>query len=50
VELTGGMRSFFDAPVFNIYDDAIARKRYAEVNTKFQKEIEAVWDELKKRY
>lgn len=50
VELTGGIRSFFDAPVSKIDDEDIARKRYREVNEKFVKEIEAVWDDLKKKY
>lgn len=49
VELTSGVRSFFDTPVSNIYDDEIARKRYQAVNEKFEKEIERVWDDLKKR-
>lgn len=49
VELTGGVRSFFDAPVSNIYDDDIARKRYREVNEKFAKEIEIVWGAPKKK-
>ncbi len=50
VQLTGGIRSFFDAPVSNIYDDALARSRYREVNDKFRSDIEAVWGDLKKRY
>lgn len=50
VQLTGGLRSFFDAPVANIYDDALARRRYREVNDKFRSDIEAAWDVLKKRY
>jgi iron(III) transport system substrate-binding protein len=49
VQLTGGIRSFFDPPISNIYDDAVARSRYQEVNETFRKHIEAVWDELKKR-
>ena len=49
VQLTGGIRSFFDPPVSNIYDDAVARRRYQEVNETFRKHIEAVWDDLKKR-
>ena len=49
VQLTGGLRSFFDPPVSNIYDDAIARERFHEVNDAFRKHIEVVWDELKKR-
>jgi ABC-type Fe3+ transport system substrate-binding protein len=50
VQLTGGIRSFFDPPMWNIYDDALARTRYQEVNDRFQRDIEAAWDELKKRY
>jgi len=49
VQLTGGIRSFFDPPVSNIYDDVLARSRYQEVNDTFRKHIEAVWDELRKR-
>jgi ABC-type Fe3+ transport system substrate-binding protein len=50
VELTGGIRSFFDAPVSSIYDDDIARKQYRAVNEKFQTDIQAAWDELKRKY
>jgi iron(III) transport system substrate-binding protein len=50
VEFTGGMRSYFDREVTNIYDDGIAQKRYEEVNSRFRKDIESVWDELKKKY
>lgn len=50
VEFTGGMRSYFDRDVANIYDDNIAQARYEEVNTLFRKEIESVWDQLKKKY
>ena len=50
VQLTGGLRSFFDPPMWNIYDDAVARTRYQEVNERFQRDIEAAWDDLKKRY
>ncbi|MBI4590632.1 MAG: extracellular solute-binding protein, partial [Candidatus Rokubacteria bacterium] len=50
VEFTGGVRSYFDAPVSNIYDDDIAQKRYKEVNEQYRKEIEAVWEELKKKF
>jgi iron(III) transport system substrate-binding protein len=49
VQLTGGVRSFFDPPASNVYDDAVARRRYREVNERFQKDIEAQWLELKKR-
>jgi iron(III) transport system substrate-binding protein len=50
VQLTGGVRSFFDPPMWNVYDDALARSRYQEVNERFQKDIESAWDDLKKRY
>jgi ABC-type Fe3+ transport system substrate-binding protein len=43
VEFTGGVRSYFDAPVSNVYDEDIAQKRYQEVNEKYRKEIETVW-------
>jgi len=48
VEFTGGLRSYFDQDVTNIYDDDIAQKRYEQVNSQFRKEVEAAWDELKK--
>ena len=50
VEFTGGLRSYFDREVTNIYDDSIAQKRYEQVNTEYRKQIESVWDELKKKY
>lgn len=50
VEFTGGVRSFFDREVTNIYDDDVAQKRYKEVNEQFRKDIEAVWEDLKKKY
>lgn len=50
VEFTGGLRSYFDREITNIYDDATAQKRYEDVNSQFRKEIEAAWDELKKKY
>jgi iron(III) transport system substrate-binding protein len=50
VQLSGGVRSFFDPPMWNVYDDVLARTRYQEVNERFQRDIEAAWDELKKRY
>src|SRR5262249_37576269 len=50
VEFTGGVRSYFDHEVTNQYDDDVAQRRYQEVNEKYHKEIEAAWDELKKKY
>jgi iron(III) transport system substrate-binding protein len=48
VEFTGGLRSYFDVDVTNIYDDDIAQKRYEKVNESFRKEIESVWADLKR--
>ena len=42
VEFTGGMRSYFDVDVTNIYDDDMAQRRYEQVNAQFRKEIESV--------
>jgi iron(III) transport system substrate-binding protein len=50
VEFTGGIRSYFDREVTNIYVDEIAQARYEQVNSRFRKDIESVWDELKRRY
>jgi iron(III) transport system substrate-binding protein len=50
VEFTGGLRSYFDVDVTNIYDDDIAQKRYEAVNTQFRKDIESAWEDLKKKY
>ena len=49
VQLTGGIRTFFDPPVSNVYDASVARQRYRDVNETFHRRIEAVWDQLKKR-
>ena len=48
VEFTGGIRSYFDVDVTNIYDDDKAQGRYEKVNEQFRKEIETVWDQLKR--
>jgi ABC-type Fe3+ transport system substrate-binding protein len=48
VEFTGGIRSYFDIEVTNIYDDDKAQARYEQVNSQFRKEIESVAEELKK--
>jgi ABC-type Fe3+ transport system substrate-binding protein len=49
VEFTGGLRSYFDVEVVNIYDDDTAQKRYEAVNQRFRNEIESVWDQLKRQ-
>ena len=48
VEFTGGIRSYFDVDVTNIYDDDKAQGRYEQVNEQFRKEIETVWETLKR--
>ena len=50
VEFTGGVRSYFDIDVTNIYDDDKAQNRYQDVNAQFRKDIEAVVEDLKKKY
>jgi hypothetical protein len=50
VEFTGGLRSYFDVDVTNIYDDDLAQKRYEKVNETFRKEIESNLEQLKKKY
>ncbi|TAK67215.1 MAG: extracellular solute-binding protein [Betaproteobacteria bacterium] len=48
VEFTGGIRSYFDIDVVNIYDDDKAQGRYEKVNEQFRKDIESAWETLKK--
>ena len=48
VQFTGGIRSYFDGEVANVYDEAVAAKRSEALKTKFRSDIEARWDELKK--
>ena len=48
VEFTGGVRSYFDGDVANVYDEAVAAKRSEALKTRFRSDIEAKWDELKK--
>jgi len=36
--------------VKNIYDDDKAQARYNEVNEQYRRDIEAVWEQLKKKY
>ena len=49
VEFTGGLRSYFDVEVTNIYDEEVAQKRYEAVNSRFRKDIESIAEELKKK-
>jgi ABC-type Fe3+ transport system substrate-binding protein len=48
VEFTGGVRSYFETDVSNVYDDATANKRSEALKAKYRAEIEAKWEELKK--
>jgi ABC-type Fe3+ transport system substrate-binding protein len=43
VEFTGGVRSYFDRDVANVYDEAVAQKRSDALKTRFRSEIETVW-------
>jgi iron(III) transport system substrate-binding protein len=43
VQFTGGLRSYFDTDVSNVYDEGIAAKRSEALKTRFRSEIEAVW-------
>jgi ABC-type Fe3+ transport system substrate-binding protein len=49
VEFTGGVRSYFDGDVANVYDEAVAAKRSEALKVKFRSDIEAQWEELKKK-
>ncbi len=43
VEFTGGVRSYFDAEVSNVYDEAVAAKRSDDLKKKYRSDIEAAW-------
>jgi len=43
VEFTGGVRSYFDREVSNVYDEEVAGKRSEALKTKFRSDIEATW-------
>jgi ABC-type Fe3+ transport system substrate-binding protein len=43
VEFTGGVRSYFDKDVSNVYDETVAAKRSDALKTKFRSDIEATW-------
>src|SRR3989454_3990638 len=44
VEFTGGVRSYFDREVSNVYDEGVAARRSEALKTKFRSDIEAVWE------
>src|SRR3989442_5804442 len=43
VQFTGGLRSYFDREVSNVYDEAVAAKRSEALKTKYRSDIEATW-------
>ena len=43
VEFTGGVRSYFERDVSNVYDEAVALKRSDALKQKFRTDIEASW-------
>src|SRR5438093_3400677 len=43
VEFTGGVRSYFDRDVSNVYDEDVAQKRSEALKQKFRTDIEATW-------
>ena len=45
-----GIKSFFEKPVRNVYDDDVAQKRYSEVNEVFRKLVLERHAELKRRF
>ena len=49
MEFTGGVRSYFDRDVANVYDEEAAAKRSEALKTRFRNDIEAKWEELKKK-
>lgn len=50
VEFVGGVRTYFDREITNVYDDDLAQKRYEQVDSQFRMQIETVWEELKRKY
>ncbi len=50
VEFNGGLRSYYDVEVISLYDGTLAQRRYEQVNARFREEIEAVSEELKRKY
>jgi iron(III) transport system substrate-binding protein len=43
VEFTGGVRSYFEGDVLNVYDETVAARRSEGLKTKFRSDIEATW-------
>jgi hypothetical protein len=49
VEFNGGIRSYYEVPIYSVYDDRLAQSRYEQVNATFRKEIESVAEQLKRK-
>jgi hypothetical protein len=47
VQFVGGVRSYFDREITNVYNDDLAQKRYEQVDSQFRTEVEAVWEKQK---
>jgi len=43
VQFTGGVRSYFESEVSNVYDEAVAKKRSEALKTRYRSDIEATW-------
>jgi ABC-type Fe3+ transport system substrate-binding protein len=43
VQFTGGVRSYFDNDIANVYDEGVAARRSEALKTRFRSDIEAVW-------
>src|SRR5437867_218630 len=43
VGFMGGVRSYFERPVSNVYDEAVAQKRSDALKLKFRSDIETTW-------
>src|SRR6267143_2633562 len=43
VEFTGGIRSYFDGEIANVYDETVAARRSEALKTRFRSDIEATW-------
>src|SRR6266852_931523 len=43
VQFTGGIRSYFDGEIANVYDETVAAKRSEALKTRFRSDIESVW-------
>ncbi len=43
VQFTGGIRSYFDGEIANVYDETVAARRSEALKTRFRSDIEATW-------